>query len=76
MISMTWMASPEAEKPLAYKGTQMANTSSDKVSDTIVAPIATTMGSRRFTPSLATMVAPSSVCEASSDPTTIAGSRP
>jgi hypothetical protein len=71
---MTWMASPDAEKPLAYKGTQMANTSSDKVSDIIVAPYVTTMGSRRLRPSFATMDAPRSVWEASSDPTTIAGS--
>jgi len=74
MISITWMASPEAEKPVVYNGTQTANTSSDKVSDIIGAPNVTTMGSRRFTPSFATMFEASSVCEASSDPTTVAGS--
>ncbi len=68
------MVIPDAEKPLAYKGTHTANTSSARVSETIVAPVTTTMGSRLRAPSLATMVEPSIVCEASSDPTTMAGS--
>ena len=73
MISITWIVSPDAENPLVYSGTQIANTSSDRVSDIIVAPNVTTIGSRRLTPSLVTMDDPSSVWEASSDPTTIAG---
>ena len=51
-ISMSWMASPFGEKPVVYIETQTANTISESVSDSTVAPIVTTIGSSRMTPSL------------------------
>jgi hypothetical protein len=51
-ISMSWMASRSAEKPVVYIETQTANTTSESVSDSTVAPIVTTIGSSRMTPSL------------------------
>ena len=46
------------------------------MSDIIVAPYVTTTGSSLFTPTFVTMDEASSVCEASNEPTTIAGTRP
>jgi hypothetical protein len=51
-ISMSWMASASDEKPVVYIETQTANTTNESVSDSTVAPIVTTIGSSRMTPSL------------------------
>src|ERR1700756_3182357 len=46
-ISMSWMASLSGEKPVVYIETQTANTTSESVSDSTVAPIVTMIGSGR-----------------------------
>jgi len=55
------------------RDTQMAKTTSDSVSDMTVAPTAIVTGSARERPSLVIVGSPRSVCDASSEPTTIAG---
>lgn len=72
-ISAIWIASLDAEKPVVWVEPQIAKMISDSVSDTTVAPIVTTIGSKSTAPRRATMGRLIKVCDASSEPITIAG---
>lgn len=71
-ISTSCNARPDTEKPCWNVETHIANTTSDSVSDSTVAPTVTMKGSSRFAPIFITIGIPSSVCDASSDPITTA----
>src|SRR6516162_7447962 len=63
----------DGEKPVVKIETQIPKTISDKVSDTRVAPTVTTTGSVPRAPRRLTIGKDSKVCEASSEPMTMAG---
>ena len=65
----------EMENPRWKVETQSANTISEDVSEKTVAPYVTVMGSSFSKPNRWTRYDASNVCEASSDPITIAGTR-
>ena len=75
-ISTSCLASPARENPRSKVDTHIANTTSDSVSDSTVAPTVTVNGSSRFAPIFVTIGMPESVCDARRDPRTIAVTTP